>query len=272
MLVKEYRIPLPLTVDEFHIGQLYAVSACSRNETGGGEGAEFLKQEDFTSTSILPGKKLTGIYTYKIYRLRSKAPWVLQKLLPPEAFEIHEESWNAYPYCKTVLTNPGYMKNNFMQTIETIHLADNGQSENPLNAPKNREIVYIDICDEKIYGRNGYNKQRDPTIFKSKKTGRGPLEDEWIDNHEPIMCAYKLVSIHFKWTGFQTLIEKTIHKQYPKVFGIFHRDAYAWIDVWHDMSLEDIRRFEEETAQILRKQIEEPEKRGTNCDDDNNNK
>ena len=43
------------------------------------------------------------------------------------SLEIHEEAWNAYPYCKTVLTNPGYMKENFYITIETYHIGDRGQ-------------------------------------------------------------------------------------------------------------------------------------------------
>ena len=43
------------------------------------------------------------------------------------SLEIHEEAWNAYPYCKTVLTNPGYMKENFYITIETYHIGDRGR-------------------------------------------------------------------------------------------------------------------------------------------------
>ncbi|CAI5438507.1 unnamed protein product [Caenorhabditis angaria] len=273
MLIKEYRIPLPLSVDEFHRGQLYAISACSRNETGGGEGVEFLKQEEFTSDELLKGKTVSGIYTYKIYRLRSKAPWILQKILPPAAFEIHEESWNAYPYCKTILTNPGYMKENFKQIIETIHLPDNGSTENPLNASKKREIINVDICDSEALGKSASDESNDPLTFESEKASRGPLEENWTEETEPIMCAYKLVSIHFKWTGFQTLVEKTVHKQYPRVFGIFHRDAYLLIDEWFEMTMEEIREYEEETAEILKKQINEPGKRGNTCnDDDNNNK
>ena len=40
------------------------------------------------------------------------------------------KSWNAYPYCKTVLTNPDYMKANFIMKIESIHLPDKGTTEN----------------------------------------------------------------------------------------------------------------------------------------------
>lgn len=47
---------------------------------------------------------LKGIYTKKIYRFKSKAPLVFRALLPDAAFVVEEESWNAYPYTKTVLT------------------------------------------------------------------------------------------------------------------------------------------------------------------------
>ena len=33
MLIKEYRIPLPLTVDEYKIAQLYMIAKKSREET-----------------------------------------------------------------------------------------------------------------------------------------------------------------------------------------------------------------------------------------------
>uniref|UniRef100_A0A8R1DNM9 Phosphatidylinositol transfer protein N-terminal domain-containing protein n=1 Tax=Caenorhabditis japonica TaxID=281687 RepID=A0A8R1DNM9_CAEJA len=273
MLIKEYRIPLPLSVDEFQRGLLYAVSACSRQETGGGEGAEFLKQEDFTSDTIRPGHTVSGTYTKKIYRLRSKAPWVLQKLLPPEAFEIYEESWNAYPYCKTVLTNPGYMKENFTQIIETIHLPDNGSSDNPLNCRVKREIVWIDITDNAIFGSRNNRSEKDAKTFEADATERGPLEDDWQDEHDPIMCCYKLVSCNFKWTGLQRMIERTIHKQYPRVFGLMHRDAYLFMNEWYNMSMDEIREYEEETVVVLQKQMAEPGKRGNTCNDDvNNNK
>ena len=42
MIIIEYRIVLPLTVEEYHIGQLYGVAEMSKNETSGGEGIEIL--------------------------------------------------------------------------------------------------------------------------------------------------------------------------------------------------------------------------------------
>ena len=47
---------------------------------------------------------------------------VLKPILKAEnVYEFHEEAWNTYPYCKTVVTNPSYMKDNFKVEIESMH-------------------------------------------------------------------------------------------------------------------------------------------------------
>ena len=40
MLIKEYRVTMNMTVDEYQVAQLYSVAEASKNETGGGEGVE----------------------------------------------------------------------------------------------------------------------------------------------------------------------------------------------------------------------------------------
>lgn len=93
-----------------------------------------------------------------------------------------------------------------------------------------------------------YKADQDPSIFKSEKTGRGPLGPDWkvpsapALNHAlftickleilifmcttlgfvqselpnnpncPHMCAYKLVTVEFKWLGLQNRIENYIQK------------------------------------------------------------
>lgn len=53
MLIKEFRVTLPLTVEEYQVGQLYSVAEASKNETGGGEGIEVQKNEPFTDYPLL---------------------------------------------------------------------------------------------------------------------------------------------------------------------------------------------------------------------------
>ena len=47
MIIKEYRVTLPMTVEEYQVAQLYSVAEASKNETGGGEGVEVLKNEPY---------------------------------------------------------------------------------------------------------------------------------------------------------------------------------------------------------------------------------
>ena len=192
MLITEFRIILPMTVEEYQVAQLYATAKVSKQNTGGGEGVEILVNEPFqrpTSEAFL-GKYNTGQYTKKIYHLGSRVPGFVRLVFKDSSLSMHEEAWNAYPYCKTVLTNP-YMKENMIIDISTLHVADRGQSDNvhQLTADelKKRNVVYINIAD-KVH-RNDYKPEDDPEKFQSKKTGRGPLlhSDKWYETCQPYM-------------------------------------------------------------------------------------
>lgn len=110
---------------QYQVAQLYSVAEASKNETGGGEGIEVIKNEPFENHPLLGketqvtfwlmvnqnsflfplgGKYSSGQYTYKIYHLASKVPAFIRLLMPKGSLEIHEEAWNAYPYCRTVIT------------------------------------------------------------------------------------------------------------------------------------------------------------------------
>jgi len=255
-----------MTVEEYQVAQLYAVAEASKNETGGGEGVEVLKNEPYDNVPLLNGKFTKGQYTYKIYHLASKVPGWIKMVAPTGSLEIHEEAWNAYPYCKTVLSNPGYMKDNFYIVIETYHIGDRGEQENvhELDAKKlkERSVVNIDIANDHV-DANDYKKDEDPTIFKSEKTGRGPLSGDWKKSVEPVMTAYKQVTVHFKWFGLQTKVENFIHTTERRLFTNFHRQLFCWTDKWHGMTMADIRALEEETKKRLDEERARGEIKGT---------
>uniref|UniRef100_A0A0M3HI87 Phosphatidylinositol transfer protein n=1 Tax=Ascaris lumbricoides TaxID=6252 RepID=A0A0M3HI87_ASCLU len=90
-----------------------------------------------------------------------------------------------------------------------------------------------------------------PALFVSKRTGRGPLKNNWQETVEPVMCAYKLVTVHFKWFGFQKMVESFTHTQYPRLFSKFHREVFCWIDNWYGMTMADIREIEDKAQREL---------------------
>jgi len=286
MIIKEFRIVMPMTVEEYQIAQLYSVAEASKNETGGGEGIEVLANDPFDiseGVGVKPTESLldsynTGQYTHKIYHLASKVPKFIRMIAPKGSLEIVEKAWNAYPYCRTVVSNPDYMKDNFFIKIESLHLPDRGTTENAHKLDgdklKKREVVTIDITNDPV-DRKDYKEDEDPSKFKSTKTGRGPLlklEDSkgarWQDQVNPVMTCYKLVTVEFKWWGLQNRVEKFIQKSERRIFTNFHRQVFCWTDQWHGLTMKDIRDHEEKTKHELDVQRQQGETRGTKAEDE----
>jgi len=270
--IVEYRIPLPLSVDEYKIGQLYGVAEASKNETGGGDGVEVVENRPFTPEECEVYKS-NGQYTYKVMHLEQKVPRVIKVIAPKGSLQIHEKAWNAYPYCKTLYSNE-YMKDSFHINIETIHKAGVGE-ENvhglDQETLKSREIVDIDIADSACVTSQDYKEDEDPSTFKSEKTGRGPLNKGWFniqdDSVGPKMTCYKYYDIKFKWWGLQGRVESIIVNAVERLLRNFHRQVFCWIDKWFGMTIEDIRMLEDKTKEDLDKLRVEGEFRGAKMKD-----
>ncbi|KAM6245000.1 cytoplasmic phosphatidylinositol transfer protein 1-like isoform 2-T2 [Spheniscus humboldti] len=303
MLIKEYRICMPLTTEEYRVGQLYTISKHSHQESEKGEGVEVVKNEPHEDPVHGPGQ-----FTEKRVHLSSKLPsWA--RAVTPRIFYITEKAWNYYPYTITgepwagcgdghlgttghpapprwqrrgaagrawprpfpSLTAPSLPRDatrrchpvmlmchgvpaeytcsflpKFSIYIETKYEDNCGDSENIFRSDKilgDHEVSFLDIAFDEIPERY-YRSLEDPRFFSSAKTGRGPLREGWRQHTKPIMCSYKLVSVKFEVWGLQTRVEQFVHKVIRDILLIGHRQAFAWVDEWCDMSLEEVRAFE----------------------------
>ena len=268
-IVREFRITMPMTMAEYQIGQLFATAEASKNETGGGEGVEVIRNESYERVSLPMGPDY-GQYTQKVYHLDSKVPAWVRAVTPKDLYTLHEECWNSYPYNETHVSNL-YMEDDFFIVVKSLVISgDRGHQNNVHNLPANllqkREVVQIDIAKE--VPSNYYRQEYDPRIFKSSQTGRGPLVDpNWKDKAEPVMTCYKLVLAKFKWFGLQTKVESTIMDGMEIAFCYLNRQIFCTIDKWHGMTLEDIRRFEEKTKDELEKNIRTTKLRGNKLEE-----
>uniref|UniRef100_A0A1A9WC73 Phosphatidylinositol transfer protein N-terminal domain-containing protein n=1 Tax=Glossina brevipalpis TaxID=37001 RepID=A0A1A9WC73_9MUSC len=120
---------------------------------------------------------------------------------------------------------------------------------------KHRLVDDIDIAFDELSNKKHYKKEEDPKFFTSKKTNRGCLVEGWRDMDKPIMCSYKLVDVSFEVWGLQTKVEEFIHRSIRDILLLGHRQAFAWIDEWHDMSLDDVRMYEHNTHQETNKKL-----------------
>uniref|UniRef100_A0AAR2K5H0 DDHD domain-containing protein n=1 Tax=Pygocentrus nattereri TaxID=42514 RepID=A0AAR2K5H0_PYGNA len=255
MLIKEYRIPMPLSVEEYRIAQLYMIQKKSREEScGEGSGVEILENRPYTD-----GPGGNGQYTHKVYHIGMHIPSWFRSILPKAALRVEEESWNAYPYTRTRYTCPFVEK--FSIDIETYYKSDTGNQADVFNLSpverRQRTLDLIDVVKDPIPPHE-YKAEEDPRIYHSIKTNRGPLNDDWIEDFvkdpskSPIMCAYKLCKVEFRYWGMQSKIERFIHDVgLRKVMVRAHRQAWCWQDEWYGLTMEDIRQLELETQLAL---------------------
>lgn len=252
---------MPMSVEEYRIAQLYMIQKKSREEScGEGSGVEIMENKPYTD-----GPGGTGQYTHKVYHIGMHIPSWFRSILPKAALRVEEESWNAYPYTRTRYTCPFVEK--FSIDIETYYKPDTGNQVDVFNMSavekRQRTIDPIDIVTDPIPAHE-YKAEEDPRLYKSLKTQRGPLRDDWIEEYNnnpgktPIMCAYKLCKVEFRYWGMQSKIERFIHDVgLRKVMVRAHRQAWCWQDEWYGLTMEDIRQLELETQVALARKMAE---------------
>ncbi|XP_048137474.1 phosphatidylinositol transfer protein 1-like [Rhodamnia argentea] len=241
--LKEFRIVMPLSLEEYQVAQMYAVTKMQHQSRTDTEGVDILESRRFEDGEF--GK---GHYTSKVYRLQSKVPAWLTTFAPADALILQEEAWNAFPRCKTVLKCPYFTK--FSLTIETIHKADNGKSENVHGLSEEQlatqQVETLDIASAtKDYWSYAIGSSDvDFSKFKSARTGRGPLSEGWQSKCNPVMTAYKLVTVDAPYWGFGYRLEQAMLSAERALFIESHRNCFSWIDDWYGMTVQRVRELE----------------------------
>lgn len=250
--VVEYRIPFPCTVDEYLIGMMYMIARASREEvrrSGGNGPVDLLRHERFTKNEHGLGP---GIYTEKVFHIRSFLPRFLRPLVPAESAKVVEKSWASYPNrCLTLYFCPYFGPTSFL-SIESRYLPDRGDTYNALNLRADelgtREVIVLDIASEE---RLRMSDDADVKSFRSESVDRGALAaGVWSRKHDPIMCCYRVCRLNVS----APRIHAFCHRYLQSSFIRYNRKAYVWMDSWLGLGLTDIPGAlpgEPEGAQVL---------------------
>lgn len=176
--------------------------------------------------------------------------------MPTNAKSAQEKTWDLYPFVKQVTIND-YFKKSCRIEVDTItreHVWGEAEEENVHNLSeeklKKREIIYIDITEPPTEDENNHHDDdEDPTLFKSIKTDRGPLESNfWTDEKYsklPFVCCYKLYVLDFKIFPIQSKIENNVANTLKNAMTKDHRKIFCSIDKWFDLSLEEVRKLKD---------------------------
>ncbi|KAI6234512.1 Phosphatidylinositol transfer protein domain containing protein [Aphelenchoides fujianensis] len=262
MLLKEYRILVPMTLDEFQRGAKF--NAIDEAEQTHPEDLKVeasvlptIKEEIFIGRCLLPDVPLSsGKMTHRLPQEyqppHSKLPWYMRLFTPKSKTEVHIERWDAWPYRKVRITNPGYLKQDGYLLFEVMHIEnDLGKQENVfcLTPPllEKREVINCDILDTSGLDEEDLSPETDPKVFRSLKANRGPLREGWEKNPEiPHTAMYCVLNVHFKMDGLQELAENLLHDIIPTLLVLQCREIFCSMDRWYDMNLEEVSAYEAE--------------------------
>lgn len=231
---------MPISVEEYHVGQVYMIARHSLEQSGDGSGVEVVENKQCEDPDH--GK---GHFTEKRIHLSSRLPYWIQAMCP-KVFYITEKAWNYYPYTITDYTCSFIPR--FHIEIMTRYEDNSGTTENCLRLSleelAERIVEHIDIAYDEVSAKH-YKEEEDPRYYKSKKTGRGPLMEGWRNNHNPIMCSYKVVKAYFEVWGMQTKVEEFVQSCIREILVLGHRQAFAWMDDWIEMDYTQVKEYEE---------------------------
>ncbi|CAI5521699.1 unnamed protein product [Closterium sp. Naga37s-1] len=259
---------------QYRIGQAYMRSRMQMENTRGSEGVEVVASQPFSDERMGAGHM-----AHVVYHFHSKAPAWLRALAPHGALCLEEQNWNATliaciithspfqtfslfslpPISLASFTRPAigacshhrtsvlkcpYLTK-FSITIESIHLADRGDSENALGLSeeqvkqrkveralglseeqvKQRKVERVDIASHErdMWTRLIAKSGVDPSKLALPKAKRGPLAPGW--------------------QGERAL------------FLEGHRKMYGWMDEWCELTMDDVRRIEKDNIEAMRKNL-----------------
>jgi len=216
MKLKEYRIPIPLTLDEYRLGQQWTeielfketLQTCSTSITIYDNLTEEKRLEILNEKIPLNLKSnitSTTIVQHKKYNLKDQKPKFLELFFLNTKTELilDEYSFNNWPYTLTIIENFDYSIRIIIQSYYINHNNNNSHLYFSLN---NEQIKYLKDYEiiniaERLDDKNDYRIDEDPTRnISKKKPNILPLEfnTKWYENwpkNQPLMCVYKLIEL-----------------------------------------------------------------------------
>lgn len=173
-------------------------------------------------------------------------------------------AWEAYPYFSSVSTNSS-LRDHYKMIIEGVYFNGNVTAPdcNPLELSESmledRELVIVDIAEN--VALDDYRDGKDPVLFFSEKTARGPLTPgKWIQETEPVITCAIVVSIHFDLLGpMGSIAEKRLHLGIERAMRLHHRELFCYIDRWIDEPLSALiqsgREIQEEVELLIEQKL-----------------
>ncbi|CAF4178340.1 unnamed protein product [Rotaria sp. Silwood2] len=221
MRLKEYRIPIPLNLDEYRLGQqwteiellketLQTCSTCITIYENISEQERLDIINEKIPITLKTNITSSTLMTHKKYNIKDQTPKFLELffLKSKNDLILDEYSWDNWPYTLTIIENIDYYIRIIIQSYyinNNLSIINNNSqlyftlNDEQIKSLKDYEIINI---AERLDEKKDYRLDEDPTRNLSiKKPNILPLQlnTKWYENwpnNQSSMCVYKLIELN----------------------------------------------------------------------------
>jgi hypothetical protein len=254
-MLLEYRIKLPISIDQYQIAHLHTTIDMSKEHTGLDEGVEVLENTPCDPACLPHQKPGSRKEVAKVQRTSKRyyVPDSITSVVGLNKVVLRESSFNKFPNFRTIVTaeSVGDAVINGEFIIDTVCRKGGDVVDNVFKLPQGildkRAVVDVDIVAD-VLPADLVNADEDP----KKVLG---LADGWQGSLIPrlSMVVYKLVFVKSRDPVNKETINALVMDNLNKIFNVFHRKLVCSQDRWKGLNMEDIRTMEEETKDLLDK-------------------
>ena len=249
MLLIEYRIKLPLNLNQYQVAHLYTIMEMSKEFTSLGEGVEILENVPCDYACLpKPDHSRKGVGDVQRTSKRYHIPSTLAEVAGLPDCILAESAFNEFPHSKTIIIAEAGAKGEF--TIDTI-CKKIDEENNIFKLPQvildKCSVVDIDVVNDSLPDVL-HKDEEDPKIVLG-------LKSDWHRSLIPgqSMIVHKLVSVNSGETKKKTkeVVNTLVMDTLRKMFTLFHRKLLCSQDRWKGLNMADIRTMENETKDVL---------------------
>lgn len=233
---KIYTTVLPVTTEEYAVGQQYVVVSMTEAESVGDFRVELL--ESTTETHEVLGKVNK---THKVMHLKSKIPSMLQSFIPEDACIVEEIAYNAGTRFHTVYRNRYFSHDTFNMAFHTVNRDGCNVLANPFGYRPEHvdgiERISLDLHE------NIVNPDFDPSTYYHEESRRGRLQKDWVqayrDSGMPMMVCHKhlVVEINNFAMGW---VSDEIEKIMRNIVASVQQRIFCTMDKWYGRSVDEV--------------------------------
>jgi hypothetical protein len=235
---KIYITVLPMTPDEYAVGQLYTVDSMTAADPN-----ERFRVEVVESMNVVDETLGKAHKTKKVMHLGDKIPGFLRKLIPPDACIMEEASLNTFRRCRTRYRNRYFNHETFNMEFHTVVSKFEAMDQDSFEydtAGIERSVQHL---HEEVV-----DSMYDPTVFYHEETQRGRLGKNWIDEYRdrnrPMVMVQRHITVDVN-SVVMGWVAGEVEKAMRNIIRSAQQRIFCTMDKWYGKSIEDVQKIVE---------------------------